>query len=214
MTTAARVMDRTGAQPRLEVEVRWFPAFELVMQLAALGATDLHSTFDVLPPAFDVLRTKLSEGLVGALARLGPSGGRNWGGLIGLACQEGLRSPEDLTARVEAMTAIELRLVLFGAHWPALRTVTPPLLMLRAAEGDRDAALQLVAKVRTISLDDSDSDAIEALLDLSPEDTKAAVVAALRGWHREVFAAQEAALTETLAADLEAKVALARTLTP
>src|SRR5207244_1306082 len=75
---------RTGARARLDVDVEWAPAFELVMQLAATGSVDIQATFDQVPPTFDELRTRLSPELVAALELLGPAGGKNWGPLVGL----------------------------------------------------------------------------------------------------------------------------------
>ena len=211
---SAKVMDRTGSKARLEVDIEWAPAYELVMQLAATGSGDIKGTFDHVPPSFDELRTNLSPRLVAALELLGPAGGKNWGALVGLCWHLGLREPGDLIGHLSSLSAVDIRLVLLGAHLPALRAATPPRTLVAAAEGDRAAGRDLIEKVATVYPDDSDAEAFALLVGLDPEETKSAVVAGLRGWHREVFAAQEAEVARALTRDLDAKRALARTTSP
>src|SRR6266516_4687717 len=122
---AVKVMDRAGVQARLRVDVAWQPVFELIMELAAQGSLDIYGTFDVVPPPFDELRTKLSPELAGCLEILGPGGGRNWGPLLALAWSRGLATPGDLIGYLEAMLAVELRMLMCGSHWPAVRALMP-----------------------------------------------------------------------------------------
>jgi DNA-binding transcriptional ArsR family regulator len=211
----ALVMDRTGSRTVLSAEIDWSTAYELLRDLSSYLDVEMQPTFEASPTWFDDLRTMTSPSLRAGIERLGASGG-GWGSLVGLAWHRRLRSAAELLASLESIDPVELRLVLLGAHWPALRAEVPPQDIMGAARGEGEAAERLVETVRRIEPDSDELDvaALRRLVALDPPSTKDAVLSVLRGWHQEVFAAREPALAERLERDAEAKRALVATVGP
>src|SRR5207248_5604690 len=208
-------MDRTGSRTRLQVEIDWSTAYELLRDLSAYLDVDMQPTFEAPHEWFDELRTRSSPSLRDRIERLGASGG-GWGSLVGLAWHHRLRSAAELIADVETIDPVELRLVLLGAHWPALRAEVSPQDIMGAARGEREAGERLVETIRRIepNSDELDLPALGRLVALDPPATKEAVLAVLRSWHQEIFAPRESAVAERLERDAQAKRALATSVSP
>lgn len=211
----ALVMDRTGSRIRLDVEIGWSTAYEVLLDISAFLHTDMQPTFEMGQEWFDGLRTRISATLREGFERLRGSGG-GWGSLVGLAWHRRLRSATELIAALQDIDPLDLRLALLGANWPLLRAALPPQDILGAARGEAEAGQRLVEAVRRLEPDSDELDlpGLRRLVALEPEATRDAVLAVLRSWHEEVFAAREPALAERLQRDAEGKRALAKTVAP
>ena len=177
------------------VRVEAAGAYELLIELSALA------------------RRRASAGLREAIARVGDPSGEVWLHLLGLASET--PAPRDaarLLAHLEATDPLELRRQLLGADVPAWRKYVEPAVILAAAEGDRAAQARLLADPRYYG--GSARRALAVLLPLDPAETRRRLLAVLRGWHRESFAAREDAAVRLLGEDAGAAGELAASVPP
>jgi DNA-binding transcriptional ArsR family regulator len=148
-----------------------------------------------------------------AVDRVGDHSGEVWLHLLGLALEA--PAPRDaaaLLADVEAADPLTVRQHMVGAFVPAWRRYLDEPVLLAAAAGDRAAQDRLLADDRYYA--GSAAAALGVLLPLDPRDTRARLLAVLRGWHEASFAARERELGEALERDAAAKRALAPLVTP
>jgi DNA-binding transcriptional ArsR family regulator len=148
-----------------------------------------------------------SPALRRVLARVGARTGEVWLHLLGLALEAapGLDAPA-FVARVAATDERELRRHLVGVHVPAWREALGVETLERAAAGDSRAAARLLASDRYYA--GRASEALAALLPLSPRETKRRLVAVLRRFSREEFEPR----ARDLLARIEAEAARRRPL--
>jgi DNA-binding transcriptional ArsR family regulator len=189
----------------------------LVRDLAAGDIADLRSeaagAYELLIELSALDDRRASAGLRGAVARVGDGSGEVWLHLLGLATETPApRDAAGLLAHLEATDPLELRRQLLGADVPAWRKYVDRADILAAAEGDRAAQARLLADPRYYA--GSAVRALAVLLPLDPAETKRRLLAVLRGWHQESFAAREAAAVELLAADAAAAGELAASVPP
>src|SRR5581483_2126164 len=115
-------------------------------------------------------------------------------------------------AHIEAMDAVELHLYMLNYYSRSIRKSTSPEVILRAAEGDKDAQKQFLKMAK---LGDAKRlRSIRRLLALDAVTLKSSVLEILRGWYEEVFREQEAQILPILQRDADAKCALKSTVAP
>jgi DNA-binding transcriptional ArsR family regulator len=209
------IRDVTHADPPT-VEARATGAFELLIELSVLTREGPAGTLD---PAGARRLAEASDGASAgfrtALARIGDGSGEVWLHLLGLAMEA--PAPGDaaaLLAHLEATNPLEVRRQLLGADVPAWRRLEPGWAerIEAAAAGDRAAQTRLLEHPRYYG--GAARQALAVLLPLGPDETRGRLLAALRRWHEESFAAREAGLVEVLAAEERATRALAATMAP
>jgi DNA-binding transcriptional ArsR family regulator len=109
---------------------------------------------------------------------------------------------EDFISHVEAMDPVTLRLELLSikeAHDPDYVRLGPA-----AAAGDADALAELVA-LPVAAKHKRWTESIQLLFELEPAETRALIVAAMRGAHQDVFARYEAEFRPSLERDYAAR---------
>jgi len=153
-----------------------------------------------------------SRALRQAIRRVGPEAGEVWLHLLGLALELPLGSASAFVEALAATDARELRRHVVGVHVPSWRTVAGAETLERAAAGDARAMRALLRHDRYYAGRARAS--LELLLPLGAAETKRRLVAVLRLFASEVFAPAADEVVAALAADAEAKQALAAHLGP
>jgi DNA-binding transcriptional ArsR family regulator len=206
-----RVLDLTGRPETSFVQLEAGPAYEFLMSLCAFGFSAEQDTLESWPDWFDFVRTKASTRLLSALQRTGMQAGKIWVNLLGLATQPpATREVPALLGRIEALTALELRLYLLGYHVPAYQLTVTRDVLLRAAQGDGAATERLLSD-RSYFSGEADP-FLRALLSLGVEQTRQVALNVLNLWYEEIFVATEGQVREVLDRDAEQKRALLGTL--
>jgi DNA-binding transcriptional ArsR family regulator len=206
MAATPRVLNLAGRSQARLVEVRATPVTEFLIGLETFQFEEAAHTLELGPGWFDRIRTTMGPDVLSAMTRLGWTG---WGLLLGAALAE--RWPAEiggLIDHVAAMPAEDLWLVLAARHVRPVADRVAPETFSRAAHGDRDARARVAEADRETSCRRA---AKSRIWDLSAQEVHDLVVAALRGWHRDVFAPQAVDATRVLGRDAEAKRRLHRT---
>jgi DNA-binding transcriptional ArsR family regulator len=190
------IRDLTLADPPAVVEAQAAGAYELLIELSALGEQG-------------------TAGFRKSRARVGDRSGEVWLHLLGLATE--LPAPRDaaaLLARLEATDPLEVRRQLIGADVPAWRRLETGWaeVIEAAAAGDPASQARLLDHPRYYG--GAARQALGVLLPLDPAETRRRLLEVLARWHEESFAAREPDLVELLAADARATAELAATVPP
>ncbi|HZS87158.1 MAG TPA: helix-turn-helix domain-containing protein [Chloroflexota bacterium] len=205
-----RVMDLSTRNARVPVEVEAAPAYELLMSLATFSHQSEIDSFDVGRAWFEHIETTVSAGLLADVKRFSLHSGMEWCHLLGLARESAPpRDVPSFLARLDATEPAELRLHMLGYYVHDDHHEIPREVMLQAAQGDRAAQEQIIAR---ICAEDEEIDALRRVFALSPEETKRFLLEILRGWDREVFRAREPEVMPILWRDAEAKRRLIGTM--
>ena len=205
-----RVMDLTRGGSEAEAEVELSVAVDFLISLLAHGSTESKGTFEVAPGFADDV-SRASAQLLAALERFGRSGGPLWGNLVGLAQRDPAAvDVPALIRRVGETEARELWLTLAGEHVPPIASALGRDVLGDAADGDAEAARSIAES--DLFIDPEERQAL-ALLALSPDEAKAAVLEVFDRWHKEVYAKREAATRGVLTRDARAKRGRASTCT-
>lgn len=208
---AQRVMDLTGRATPSTVLVEAGPVPELLISLCAYALPADHGTFESGPGWIEMIRTDVSPAFTAALDRIGPSSGKAWVNLIGLAmASSSWRAVPDFLQVVDSLSPMDARLYLLGYHVPAYQGGISRDVLRRAAEGDRRAIDVLIAD--SCYFGGEAGRTLEPLLRLDPERTKDLMVEVVTRWHTEVFASREEEALAILSRDADAKRALAGTV--
>lgn len=196
--------ERTSGLRRLEpqlsgpsVTVDHGGAYEALLGLMMFAGHQPPGEYDVGADWFERARAAASPELVRDVTRLSAGVPTVFGHLLGLAHQAD--NPRDTHALIDLITALpegHLRLSLLGYSSSTVRRAVPDLVLLRAAEGDKQAIAELLA---SSAVDECWSVNIRALLEIGAQEARELTVQVLRRWHDEVFAEQEAELTPVLA---------------
>jgi DNA-binding transcriptional ArsR family regulator len=210
---AQRVMDLTGRSTASPVLIESGPVPELLVSLCAYGLPSDHATFEAGPGWIEMIRTRSTPEFTAAFDRIGPSSGKAWVNLIGLAMATSTwRSVKDFLRVASSLSPMDARLYLLGYHVPAYQGTISRDVLRRAAEGDRRAIDVLVADGCYFGGEAGHT--LEPLLRLSPEETKDLMVEVLTRWHHDVFATGEEDAVAILSRDADAKRAMAGTVSP
>jgi len=203
-------MDLTGRASPSAVLIEAGSVPELLISLCAYALPADHGTFESGPGWIEKVRTDASGAFTAALDRMGPSSGKAWVNLIGLAmATASWRSVPDFLQVVGSLSPMDARLYLLGYHVPAYQGGISRDVLRRAAEGDRRAIEVLIAD--SCYFGGEAGRTLEPLLRLDPEQTKDLMVEVLTRWHQEVFASREQEALAILSRDAEAKRAQAGT---
>jgi DNA-binding transcriptional ArsR family regulator len=202
-----KILDMTGRSETVLTQVEWGVSYEYLVSLCAFGLPDAESTLESGPDWFEKTRTKMSPTLSDAIRAIGERAGKTWVNFVGLATKPpAARSVRSLIARIQALSAMEVRLYLLGYHVPAYQGSISRDVLLRAAEGDREAKARLLSD-RSYYSGEADP-ALRPLLALSAPETKEIALEVLDRWYDEVFSEQEAELRPVLERDAESKRAM------
>lgn len=168
----------------LHVEVEVAPAYEFVLSLAAAADVAGQHTYEIQPEWFLNLSQSASQ-LVSAVRDFSPTD-MVWAHLLSFAYDtpppRGVAAFIDHVARADA---VELRLRLLGYYVRHIRRHTLPEVIARAARGEREAQREFI---RTSHTDDEAwQAALERILPLEPQQTKAALLPLLQAWSARVF---------------------------
>lgn len=200
--------------PEIEVDVG--SAYECVQMLYAICGADEHHDYDVGSEWLVQMRKQLSPELRTAIERVIGGNFRYyeiWCYLTGIAYDCDLpRDVPTLIAHIEAMDALELHLYLLGYYSRSIRKATSPEVILRAAEGDKDAQKQFL---KTGKLGDAKRQrAIRWLLTCEGVTLKSNILEVLHRWYEEIFREREAQILPILQRDADAKCAFKGNVAP
>lgn len=193
--------------PRLAVDVEARPALELLVGLsAATSAGEPHGETWAWP------REGWSRELGDAVAACGEHSGEAWLHLLGLALELPPSSAREFVEQLAEVDPLELRHHLVGVHVPAWVTLAGAESLERAAGGDEAAIEALLDHPRYYATRARESLAL--LLAVSPEETKARLLVALRLFAAEVLAPVEDAIMARVGAEAEATRSRSEALAP
>ncbi len=198
-----------------EVEVDVGSAYECIQMLYAICAADEHHDYEVGNEWLVQIRERISPELRTAIERIIGilQDCEIWCYLTGIVYD--CDSPRDvpaLIAHIEAMDALELHLYMLGYYSHSIRKSTSPEVILRAAEGDKDAQKQFL-KMGKLG-DAKRQRMIRRLLTLDAVTLKSGVLEVLRRWYDEIFREQESQILPILQRDADAKCALKSSVAP
>lgn len=192
------------------VQIDTASAYELLMSLAVFSDLSGRQAYELERGWFEEARKSASPELLERIDGLAGSD-MPWAHLLSLAhdCPPPRDVPRFLD-RLAATGALEIRLHLLGYYVRHVRRMTPPDVILAAAEGDRAAQRELMHT--SDPGDDGWQSSLRGLLALrDAEETKETILSILRDWHEQVFHRQEGIILPLLERDAESKRALART---
>lgn len=203
-----RIRDLTPPLALPAVQIDFGTAYEALLGLATFASAE-ETLFEGGPAWFQHVRAQLSSECLGALQRLAGPGGYVYVLLLGFVLQS--PPPHDVPTfltYLEQVDPLELRLTLLGYDFPSLRKRSSEAVILRAAQGDQEAAEDLKAAID----DDEWRHALEAILPLGLDETRRLILTILRSWYDDLFRQNEAEIAAVLARDAQIKQKLARTL--
>ena len=186
------------------VKVTAAPSFELLTGLYAMCSPHEGREPSWVPQSLEACPPSPRA----ALAAVGEASGELWLHLLGVAVE----AKSDLVAAVEALTPLELRRHLVGAHVPAWRGVVGKATLEAAARGDRAAVKTLLS--HPVYYAGRARESLETILRLSAPETKRRVLEALRAFAQDVFEAHEVEVVEQLEADAREKQRLQASVGP
>jgi len=205
---ASRVMDLTGAGPRLSVAIQSSLPVEFMLSVMKFEMSSSQETFEDGETWFDEVRTKASPELLQALGGFTAKEGA-WISL-GLALQTPQpQTVPDFIEQIESLPAQDLWLALAGYHLPPLRDDLGSEAFLRAAAGDPEARRAMVRAARKYEDDIEET----PLLTMTPKEAKDRALLVMRLWHEEIFASEANTIADVLERDAAAKRILAATTT-
>jgi DNA-binding transcriptional ArsR family regulator len=204
----SHIRDVMPSSPALTWEIKAAAPFELLVGLYAFARGDVAEGENrVWLPAS---QSSCSPAVRRALAEVGDGAGESWLHLLGLALEHLDLDATAFAERVADVPALELRRHLVGVHVPAWRAVAGAEMLERAAAGDEVAAAALLANPRYYGGRARES--LGTLIGLSPRETKRRLVAALRLFAKEIFAARERVVMDLLEHEARAQRSLTQSL--
>ena len=201
------VQGRPGRRQPLIVEIEANPAYEFLMTLRAISEVEHHAEYEVGKEWFDDVRKKATPDLLALIEQFSFHSCEIWEHLLGLVYDA--PAPRDvpaIIAHVEEVDPLEIRLHLLGYYIREHCRVTPPEIILQAAQGDIEEQRKLL---KTSFPDDTEwQRTLRWLLSLEQVATKNLLLEIFHNWYDEVFRDQETYIMPILARDVEAKLAL------
>lgn len=182
----------------------------LTMWIVAESETDRWDAYDVGADWFHATVDRLSEPTRAALDEIGS--GYLWVGMLAMLPELRDNSTiSDLLNAIEDMDPVDLRFKIL--MWHGNPTEADRELAADAAEGNRAALEELLS--RAVDAEKKEwRDALDRLLIVEPQETKARILTSLRGFTKDVFADREAEFRPILERDAAAKRAMARRMSP
>lgn len=183
------------------------PAYEFIRSIHVYGDFDHCEGYEIGREWFDAISAKIPEHLADFLAR----SNEKIFNLIGLAYD--CPAPKDVPTflrYVEETDALELRLRFLGYYIRYVRRSTSPEIILKAAQGDKQAQKQFMKT----SFPDNHvyQKALRTLLPLTAEETKSLLLELFYWWYNGVFREQETHIMAIVERDAETKRALQQTM--
>jgi hypothetical protein len=177
------------------------------MTLRAISEVEHHAEYEVGKEWFDDVRKKASPDLLALIEQFSFHSCEIWEHLLGLVYD--CPAPRDVPAfiaHIEAIDPLELRLHMLGYYVREHCRVTPPEIILQAAQGDIEAQSKLL---KSSFPDDIEwQRTLRWLLSLEQVATKILLLEIFHSWYDQVFRVQESYIMPILARDAEAKLAL------
>lgn len=206
--------EQPGYAPLFTVEIDACPIYEFLISLDIVYDTyHGEETYEAGKAWFAALRAKVSAHLRAAMKDLdaldfGPFGGHKvWSNLTGLAYS--CPAPRDIPtfiAQVEALTPLELLMLLSGYYLRGIRRLVTPDLLLQAAQGDSEAQAQLCATAPAWQ------EIVRVLFVSDVAELKSRILSLFTHWYTEVFRSVEDQVVPLLVHDAQMKRELALTL--
>jgi DNA-binding transcriptional ArsR family regulator len=202
-----------GHSPLFRVEIDTCPIYEFLISLDSIYDTFYDGETDHANEKWlTVLRSRSSDALYDAVRELDAldfaafGGHKVWSNLTGLA--HSCPAPRDIStflAQVEALTPLELLLLLAGYYLRGVRRLVLPDLIMQAVQGDSEAQNQLSAVSPTWR------EIVRVLFAVDVAELKKRLVLFLRRWYVEVFRDLEGEVVPLLLRDAQMKRELALT---
>jgi biotin operon repressor len=203
-----------GSSPLFTVEIDAGPIYEFLISLDIVYNT-YHSaeTYEAGEAWFVALRRSVSADLHVAVSELDAldfeafGGHKVWSNLTGFA--HSCPAPRDIStflAQVEALTPLELRLILSGYYLRGAHRLILPDLILQAAQGKSAAQEQLCAASPVWQ------EIVRVLFATDPTELKSRIVSILTLWYRDVFRPLESQVVPLLLRDAQMKRELIPTM--
>jgi DNA-binding transcriptional ArsR family regulator len=213
MDTVSKARLGRPSSASLVVTVEARPAYELLMSLMAVADPGEQAGYEVGSDWFDRARAAAGPELMDAIERLTAACPWPFGNILGLAIET--PEPRDaaaLIAHLEGLPDREIHLALLGYTLRPFRRVTPPEVMVAAADGDRLARRQFLST----SFPDHASwpGALRRLLDLGSAEAAGLRRRIVREWQATVFAAAGADLMSVAERDAGALRQMLATAAP
>jgi DNA-binding transcriptional ArsR family regulator len=203
-----------GYSPLFTVEIDVCPIYEFLISLDIVYDT-YHGdeTYEAGKAWFAALRSKVSADLRAAMRELdaldfGAFGGHKvWSNLTGLAYS--CPAPRDIPTfieQVEALTPLELLLILSGYYLRGARRLVLPDLILQAAQGNSEAQKRLCAASPAWQ------EIVRVLFVADATELKSRLVSLLTRWYVDVFRNLESQVVPLLMRDAQMKRELVHTM--
>src|SRR5258708_4258317 len=205
---------QSGYSPLFTVEIDACPIYEFLISLDIVYDTyRTDETYDAGKTWFAALRSQVSAELRATMSELdaldfGAFGGHKvWSNLTGLAyvCP----APRDIPTfieQVEALTPLELQLLLSGYYLRGVRRLILPDLILQAAQGNSEAQEQLCAASPAWQ------EIVRVLFVVESTELKKKFVSILRRWYVDVYRSLESQVVPLLMRDAQMKSELLHTM--
>jgi DNA-binding transcriptional ArsR family regulator len=197
----------------LQVEIEASLAYEFLMSICAFSDVESYATYEVGKAWFEAARAKASSDLIDTIQQFSFHSTEVWEHMLAIVFD--CPPPRDvptLLAFLKDLSPLELRLHQLGYYDRQHRRATPPDIIYHAAQGDSEAQKTLI---KTSFPNDANwQRTLRWLLSLDMVATKNVLLDILSRWYHEVFQEQEAAILPILERDVEAKRALAATVSP
>ncbi len=198
---------RPAQRQPLIVEIETSPAYEFLMTLCAFSEKEHHAEYEIGKEWFDDIGKKASPDLLALVEQFSFRSHEIWEHMLSLVYD--CPAPRDVPAlitHIKEIDPLELRLHMLGYYVRQHRRVTPPDIILQAAQGEIEAQKKLL---KTSFPDDTEwQRTLRWLVSLDPAATKNLLLDIIRGWYDEIFREQEPQIMPILARDVEAKLAL------
>ncbi len=207
--TQPKIRDFTRPAQGLTVDVASHPATDLLLTLMAFSWDDL-TDYDLGQDWFDGMNARMSAETRRAIEATTRNRSKIWFGFFHLVADgpEG-ETVDEFLDRLESIDASEIRKgmveSLVDHHQIESETIE------NAVAGDGDAIEAVVACCGEMA---EMGDDLEALLTRNPDDAKADLIRALRGFHEEAFRPIEAQYAGALERDARAKKAMVAIMSP
>lgn len=213
MGTGPQIHDFTSERSRpLIVRTAMHSAADLLLTMWIVEESDVErwDAYDLGADWFNSTIDLVGDQTRAALDQIGS--GHLWVGMLAMLPElQDNSTIGDFLAALEDMDPVDLRFKTL--MWHGTQTESDRELAADAAEGNEEALQALLA--RDVYAEKKEwRDTLDQLLSVEPGETKARILAAARGFTKDVFADREAEFRPVLERDAAAKRAMARRMSP
>lgn len=184
--------------------VRWetSPAYEFILSLSVWANLDDRELYEVGNSWFKEIKQHTAPDLLRRIEVFGQNCDKLWVHLLGFVYDCPL--PRDIPAvlaYLDKVEAPEIKLRLAGYYLRYFRRATPPQIMIRAVNGDRQAQQEFLAT--SYPEDAGWQAALRGLLATEAETIKTELLQILEGWYNQVFATRQSQLMPLIERDAQ-----------